>query len=460
MENEKEKNLTLPHQSNVENEKKKNNNKYPTLPHELIIEILLRLPVRSVLRFRRVCKSWSSLISDPHFAKSHFDFNAAPTHRLLLRFINENRARVQSFDLASSLGDRSAVKTLNFPSPPMSCDHNPLHFLGSCRGFMLLAYERTGDVIVWNPTTGFHKQILDIDHEFMFSYLCGFGYDNSTDDYFVVVITLYLPKTEIRVFSLKTKSWCDIKYVNVRYMDCGYNSGPGHPGVFLNGSLHWQVTRMDTGLDVVIAFDLVKNSLSDIPLSSELAAEWTEKVYYLRELGGYLSMCYAGGSRRRERAEIWVMKEYKVQSSWTKAFVTTVCDIPRRRFYPICFIEGGGVVGSNGHGRLLKFNAKGKLLEHLKYDREYENGQKYFEMYRESLLFFPGEQRLLCVTEDEESEDAEEEETIDEDTSEYEYSISEEEYSTEDEDATEDEETTKDEYATEGEKTTDDEEEN
>ncbi|XP_057455495.1 F-box/kelch-repeat protein At3g23880-like, partial [Lotus japonicus] len=435
--------------SNVENEKKKNNNKYPTLPHELIIEILLRLPVRSVLRFRRVCKSWSSLISDPHFAKSHFDFNAAPTHRLLLRFLIDEQ--VESFDLDSSVDDRSAVKILNIPPPSMWCDHDPVHFLGSCRGFMLLAYQHAGDVIVWNPATNFHQQIPGLDSEFLFkNNLCGFGYDSSTDDYVVVVITMYLPKTEIHVFSLKTKTWCDIKYVNVRYMDFAFLRA--RPGVLLNDSLHWQVTCIEPKLDVVIAYDLVEKSLSDIPLSSELAAELTEKVCYLRVLGECLSLCYTGASG--ETAEIWVMKEYKVQSSWTKAFVTTVCDIPRRRFYPICFIEGGGVVGSNGHGRLLKFNAKGKLLDHLKYGGERRHPQKYFEMYSESLLYFPGEQRLLCVTEDEESEDEEEEETEDE------YSISDEEYSTEDEDSTEDQETTEDEDATEDEETTDDEEEN
>ena len=56
-----------------------------TLPLELIREILLRLPVRSVLRFKCVCKSWLSLISDPQFAISHYDLAAAPSHRLLLR---------------------------------------------------------------------------------------------------------------------------------------------------------------------------------------------------------------------------------------------------------------------------------------------------------------------------------------------------------------------------------------
>lgn len=51
-----------------------------TLPDELIHEILLR--------FKSVHKSWLSLISEPGFAKSHFDLAAAPSHRLLLKCFN------------------------------------------------------------------------------------------------------------------------------------------------------------------------------------------------------------------------------------------------------------------------------------------------------------------------------------------------------------------------------------
>ena len=43
----------------------------PFLPEELIVEIILRLPVRSLLQFKCVCKTWKTLISNPQFAKRH-----------------------------------------------------------------------------------------------------------------------------------------------------------------------------------------------------------------------------------------------------------------------------------------------------------------------------------------------------------------------------------------------------
>ncbi|XP_057428221.1 F-box/kelch-repeat protein At3g23880-like [Lotus japonicus] len=44
----------------------------PVIPDELIYEILLKLPVESLWRLRRVCKTWKTLISHPQFAKDHF----------------------------------------------------------------------------------------------------------------------------------------------------------------------------------------------------------------------------------------------------------------------------------------------------------------------------------------------------------------------------------------------------
>ncbi|XP_072084284.1 F-box/kelch-repeat protein At3g23880-like [Arachis hypogaea] len=43
----------------------------PVLPDELIREILLRLPARSLLRLQSVCSSWRTLISSSQFANDH-----------------------------------------------------------------------------------------------------------------------------------------------------------------------------------------------------------------------------------------------------------------------------------------------------------------------------------------------------------------------------------------------------
>uniref|UniRef100_A0A2N9I433 F-box domain-containing protein n=1 Tax=Fagus sylvatica TaxID=28930 RepID=A0A2N9I433_FAGSY len=46
------------------------------LPKDVIIEILSRLPAKSLLRFKCVCKEWCSIIQDQVFIETHL--NKAP----------------------------------------------------------------------------------------------------------------------------------------------------------------------------------------------------------------------------------------------------------------------------------------------------------------------------------------------------------------------------------------------
>uniref|UniRef100_A0ACD5UL81 Uncharacterized protein n=1 Tax=Avena sativa TaxID=4498 RepID=A0ACD5UL81_AVESA len=47
------------------------------LPEELVLEILIRLPVKSLRRFKCVSKAWRATISDPSFIRSHLQRSAS-----------------------------------------------------------------------------------------------------------------------------------------------------------------------------------------------------------------------------------------------------------------------------------------------------------------------------------------------------------------------------------------------
>ncbi|KAK7318647.1 hypothetical protein RJT34_03351 [Clitoria ternatea] len=382
----------------------------PTLPRELIVEILLRLPVRSLLRFKSVCKSWSSLISDPKFAVSHFDLAASPSHRLLLRLKN-NESQVESIHLDSLFDHDSDVVNLKFPLPTPIPEHTfhlfsetdfSLRNMGSCRGFILLTNWK-GDVIVWNPSTGSYKRISESLVGLLDHFLNGIGYDASTDDYLLVLIQVNqlspylddpesppLRPTRIKFFSFKTNLWFRFDGPCAKYMDVGGQLFC--TGSFFNGALHWLIISTDNNVHVIVVFDLVERRLSEIALPHDLNME-SELLFrnmYLRVMGGCLTVtvCYP------EKAVIWMMKEYKVHSSWTKLFLLSTSDIPRNTFIPICFTKNGGILGSNESGRLVKFNDKGELLEHRAYDDEEEtfgSSDLHYFTYRESLLSLPCE---------------------------------------------------------------------
>ncbi|XP_059639818.1 F-box protein At1g49990-like [Cornus florida] len=53
----------------------------------LLLEILVRLPVKSIFRFKCVCKHWLSIISDPSFARSYVINRSSQCFRILYRYI-------------------------------------------------------------------------------------------------------------------------------------------------------------------------------------------------------------------------------------------------------------------------------------------------------------------------------------------------------------------------------------
>ncbi|RDX70087.1 F-box/kelch-repeat protein, partial [Mucuna pruriens] len=347
-----------------------------SLPEELVREILLRLPVRSVLRFKCVCKSWFSLISDPQFGISHYDLAAAPSHRLLFR---SNDFYAQSIDLDTPLKiyyRDIAYFPLPLPSPPCVDQfyfrfQNQPEILGSCRGLVILYYKNSNDLILWNPSIGVHKRLKNFEDGITSRFLYGFGYDGLTDDYLLILIAL------LRL---------SIDYVNVSYDDLCEILGEDKfkAGSLFNGTLNWLVLSKDYVGPLIIAFDLIQRSFSEIPLLDHLTMG--KYLYCLRAIGGCLGVCCS--VQDCDTAEIRVMKEYKVQSSWIKTVV-----LPTSGFSLICITKDGGIFGSNSSrsGGLEKLNDKGELLEDHCYggDEGLYCANLQSAMYRESLLSSP-----------------------------------------------------------------------
>nr|XP_009776547.1 PREDICTED: putative F-box protein At3g10430 [Nicotiana sylvestris] len=69
-----------------------------SFPKDAMLQILLRLPVKSLLRFRSVCKSWYNFLKSPHFIKVHLSHQISHPASLPLLFTTE---RIMSASLTS-----------------------------------------------------------------------------------------------------------------------------------------------------------------------------------------------------------------------------------------------------------------------------------------------------------------------------------------------------------------------
>ena len=72
------------------------------LPADAVYEILLRLPARTLCRFRAVCRSWRSLTTDPFFIQAH-----RPEPLLVLA---GNGGDIHIMDMAGSVVIRSCAR--------------------------------------------------------------------------------------------------------------------------------------------------------------------------------------------------------------------------------------------------------------------------------------------------------------------------------------------------------------
>jgi len=352
--------------------------------------------VKSLIRFKCVCKTWFSLISDPHFTNSHFQLTTTtPTRRIL--FISSSDFQIRSVDLEASLHDDSTSASLNLDFL-RSESYYDIEIKGSCRGFIL--FHCASSLYLWNPSTGFHKQIplspfgsnLNIEHFY------GFGYDQSTDDYLVVLMSYgfgddqstnhYIPyiPSNLEFFSLRDNTWKEIECPDHYPCSSPVDDYSG-VGSLCNGAIHWLAFRDDLEKDVIVSFDLTERKLLDIDFPVDYYSGFIcERMDCgLWVFGEFLSLCAKG---YRNTTEIWVMKEYQVNSSWTKTHIFSNDILYIWYFSPICCTKSGDIIGRDGGTkRLVKYDDNGQLLEHCSNCKDSFDG---YTMYTDSLLSLPG----------------------------------------------------------------------
>ncbi|OIS98469.1 f-boxkelch-repeat protein [Nicotiana attenuata] len=184
------------------------------IPIELIIEILSRLPVKSLLRFKCVSKSWLFLISSPEFAYTHLGIAANSKeytqHSVILKSYPPD-FKLKNCSLSSLLyGSVTEAFDLSYPMKK-PCGY--VRIVGCVNGLVCLVIEQKY-FLLWNPSIRKFKKLPDPRGGYYIMY--GFGYDELHDDYKVVVISnsssynVLDHAVVVRIYSLKSDSWRNI----------------------------------------------------------------------------------------------------------------------------------------------------------------------------------------------------------------------------------------------------------
>ncbi|OMO95354.1 hypothetical protein COLO4_15955 [Corchorus olitorius] len=368
-----------------------------SVPDEICIEILERLSVKSLVRFKATRKSWKSLITDPSFVDHHLNRSATRCRKLAIfedlwgKTENSSKSRsvVHLLDLGNPAKDQAkeaihrkiCCRSLNsmvndicnlvvtvwrrtnriansekpdpsdqttvmeFPSTVPSCV-----FFRCCtfRGLMMVGSDSAdNEFSLCNPCT---RQSWNIPNPPNCKFLnaAALGYDFIVKTHKVVIIRqIYFAHSqyEIAVYNVKTNSWTTFT-VDIKDDDPTLDFWT-YSLTLANGAPHWMRKSISQRIYQIACFDFSKNELIRIPIPNTNNDYVTYHDPHLFEMEGRLCIAFFRlriGFFSDYKVEIWVMMEHGLGESWTRLALSRD-EIPACFYFhrPISFAKDGMV---------------------------------------------------------------------------------------------------------------------
>ncbi|XP_074283800.1 F-box protein CPR1-like [Silene latifolia] len=254
----------------------------------IIQEILTRLPIKSILRFKSVSKQWYSTLSSSDFANAHLlksplAYPSAPVDTLFIKSGKNYYLFSYNDDQISGNFEDNLVKL----DVDRGFEKFDVELTGSCNGLVCLTPSSGKYFFLWNPATRkMHKYEPDvyvkrIDAETTIRHvICGFWYASSVDDYkFVRLLKRSFGTDDTNcidhIFSLRENKWTRFDF------DCGNDFLVTQNAMLTNERLYWPAFIPPTD-SIILSFDLVVERFDVVKL---------ERRDNLGVMGGCLSKC-------------------------------------------------------------------------------------------------------------------------------------------------------------------------
>ncbi|KAL1547313.1 F-box protein-like protein isoform X1 [Salvia divinorum] len=314
------------------------------LDNDLLTEIFIRLPAKSVTRCKLVCKHWNSFVSSDEFCHLHTQRYPKPQPSFILD-LGPSRTRFINFDPIMNGKKQIIPYTFSVPTPII---------MNSCNGLMLVKSHYTDESFhVYNPTTKLSRKMsVTVTHSGKNPSTVGLGlaFDPSKSPHYKVVCIRSTTERlnddyayQIEVYDSASCKW-ELKlgpFEFVKLQMCG-----GCEGVYFNGSIYWET------IFEIVYYDIARNRFESLPLpdyphyESEIVELATTSC--LQEANGclYISRLVPKANNKSQAIELFELEMNDDRSSsWLLRYEETIHQhefpIPfPGRTYLLRFIKG------------------------------------------------------------------------------------------------------------------------
>ncbi|CAB4293430.1 unnamed protein product [Prunus armeniaca] len=333
--------------------------KFQQLPQALVLEILSSVSIKTLLNCRCVCKDWLSIISDPQFTKLHS--SRSPVGILIKTYPPIRKSRKLDFThIEDCAGSDLLLEKIRFnPQNSLPIGAMPeFRLINSCNGLLCLSGpNRDYPCFVCNPILGEHISIPPTNLSRNKCFFVGLGFSNGTNEYKLLQMT---NGTEAEIYTIGTGVWRSVGNAPGDIDQLPFNP-------FLHGALHW-VSYSSTVPDFIHSFHFEREQFRPLPVPSLLGNRFSD-CYILEVVGGCL--CLSVFDDDYSKFDMWVMKEYGVQESWTKVLVFgNLYECPEERichvYEPIMFLRNGEILLLFNNCAVVCYNQETKSFREIR----------------------------------------------------------------------------------------------
>ncbi|KAI9126209.1 hypothetical protein K1719_002630 [Acacia pycnantha] len=296
----------------------------PDLPQDIITNILVRLPVKSLIRIQCVCKDWKNLFRTPSFIAEHLHHSTLQNPLLICDNVISNPWHVRLLNREMQVVEFHNTHIIDPLMPKWVYSSNGLLCMdlrGTCQDSLWL----------WNPTIRVARQVpkslKSLNHYEYECFSVGFGFSPIVNDYKIVKLFFFggfIVQGE--VYSLRTEVWRKVEVGNLKGVhDCQWRAFSCNGAIFWIGCKEDVEGHSKSWLYLIVSFDIATEVFTLIPF---LPMAPTYRCY--NTLSSYESKLAIFGTDIKNSEsyviDLWVLEECAYPSrerwGWAKIYAS------------------------------------------------------------------------------------------------------------------------------------------